>query len=181
MAAMSIWRCVLVLLMVVHSLTASSAAKGCVSDLDCSLNGDCLPSGQCDCDAAWEVRRHSPISMHMHVTLHCSSAWPLTCSLAHSIPIAPWDQWLTKAQTRCLICTHAQGAQCERFAQLATPVGADIKELNVTTWGGGPLQHRVSVGSQPWKPFVSSNAPQLTHSFCPCRTIQTHATRDRAY
>ena len=30
--------------------------SACVSDLDCSLNGACLASGHCECDAAWEVR-----------------------------------------------------------------------------------------------------------------------------
>ena len=68
---------------------ASSRGAGCKSDLDCSLNGDCLPSGECECDAAWK------------------------------------------------------GAQCHELDQLPTPVGGDIKEPNVTTWGGGPLQHKV--------------------------------------
>jgi hypothetical protein len=67
-----------------------TAVSGCRSDLDCSLNGDCLPSGECDCDPAWE------------------------------------------------------GTQCERFAQLPTPSHSDIKETNVTTWGGGPLQRKVN-------------------------------------
>ena len=61
-------------------------AAGCASDLDCSLNGDCV-GGKCACDAAWE------------------------------------------------------GEQCERFATLPTPPGMDIKEENVTTWGGQAVQH----------------------------------------
>ena len=36
-----------------------------------------------------------------------------------------------------------EGLQCERFATLPTPAGMDIKEANVTTWGGGPLQRKV--------------------------------------
>jgi hypothetical protein len=64
------------------------AGASCHSDLDCSLNGDCITAtGKCDCDAAWE------------------------------------------------------GAQCERFATLPTPPAMDIKEPEVTTWGGQAVQH----------------------------------------
>ena len=62
------------------------AAAGCQSELDCSLNGDCVDA-LCRCDPAWE------------------------------------------------------GDQCERFATLPTPPGMDIKEENITTWGGQAVQH----------------------------------------
>ena len=32
---------------------ASLSATGCTSDLNCTYNGLCLPSGQCACDAGW--------------------------------------------------------------------------------------------------------------------------------
>ena len=73
------------LLLIAHVVAVTS----CKTDLDCSLNGDCLPSGKCGCDAAWK------------------------------------------------------GTQCQEFYALPADSAHDLKEANVTTWGGGTLAHSV--------------------------------------
>lgn len=63
---------------VVHPMVEgnSTTHTRCVSDLDCSLNGVCLASGQCDCDAAWEVRvwhdTSTNLSQYRGLTTSCS-------------------------------------------------------------------------------------------------------------
>lgn len=119
---------ILALLLLLAPSAHAAQLRGCSTDMDCQLNGQCV-SGACECDVAWSGADCGTLDLDPtdHVAYGVGGAVPDTSSWGGGPPVydvatSMWHLFVTEIAGHCGMCTWTRMSQAAH-AVSKTPEG----------------------------------------------------------